>query len=79
MNSKTLASTTIALLLTLSGVHADNHHLPGDRSQLIRLLRANVVQLAVIDGAGPLPHPPAKADPRHELFAQHFQILFTPN
>ena len=48
---------------------------PGDRNQLDRLLKANLIQLAVIDGAAPLPHPPTKADSTHDLFAQHFQIL----
>lgn len=51
---------------------------PGDRTQLGRLLDAKVIQLAIVDGADPAA-PKGGADATHELFTQHYRILRRPD
>jgi hypothetical protein len=50
--------------------------IPGNRSQLGRLLEARVIQIAIIDVSEP--QAIGKADATHELFAQHYRILRAP-
>ena len=51
---------------------------PGDWTQLGRLLDARVIQVAIVDGADPAAPKPG-ADATRELFAQHYRILRRPD
>jgi len=50
---------------------------PGKLATVASLIEAKSVQLAIID-APAQPADAGKADAAHELFAQHFQILHSP-
>ena len=52
---------------------------PTDQMQLARLLDANVVRLAIVDGSGTSSATLGKTDATHELFAQHYRILRRPD
>ena len=52
--------------------------LPGDRTQLARLLDAKIINLAIIDGSDPAAPSAAKADATHQLFAERYRILRAP-
>jgi hypothetical protein len=48
----------------------------GEPMRLARLLDARVIQVAIVDGSDPTA---SKAEPTHELFAQHYRILRRPD
>jgi hypothetical protein len=50
-----------------------------DRLLLANLLEARTSQLAIVDGADPAAPTAAKADANHELFAQNYRILRSPD
>jgi len=52
---------------------------PGDRTQLGRLLDAKIIHLAIIDGTEPAGSTAGKADSAHQLFAEHYRILRRPD
>jgi len=49
--------------------------LPGDRTQLARLLDARLIQLAIIDGSDPAVSSATGSDATHKLFAEHYRIV----
>jgi len=51
---------------------------PNNRAMVARMVEANWIQLAIIDGSEQIPEQAGKVDPTQELFAQHFQILRSP-
>jgi hypothetical protein len=46
-----------------------------NRSLVMNLLAAKIIQLAIIDGADPPAPKTGKSDGTHELFAQNYRIL----
>jgi hypothetical protein len=50
-----------------------------DRSLLASLLEAEIIQLAIVDGAAPSAPTAAKGDADQELFAQNYRILRRAN
>ena len=53
--------------------------LPGDRTQIARMLDSRVVQLAIIDGSDPSATESAKHDPIHDVFNESYRVLRAPN
>src|SRR6266702_6701892 len=66
------------VLVVATAMLGDKMGVRSDPLVLARLLEAQVIQMAVIDGADPAANAPGKPDPARELFAQNYRILRQP-
>ena len=66
------------VLVVATAMLGDKMGVRSDPLQLARLLEAQVIQMAIIDGADPAANGSGKPDPARELFAQNYRILRRP-
>jgi hypothetical protein len=66
------------VLVVATAMLGDKMGVRGDPLQLARLLEAQVIQLAIIDGGEPAANPPGRPNPTRELFVQNYRILRRP-
>ncbi len=66
------------VLVVATATLGDKRGVHGEPLEMARLLEAKVIQLAIVDGAGPA-QSGAKADPAREIFAQNYHILRHPD
>jgi len=66
------------VLVVATAMLGDKMGVRSDPLQLARLLEAQVIQMAIIDGADPAANAPGKPDPARDLFAQNYRILRRP-
>jgi len=66
------------VLIIATAMLGDKMGVRGDPLQLASLLEAQVIQLAIIDGADPAPNTSGKQDSAREVFAHHYHILRKP-
>ena len=67
------------VLVVATAMQGNKMGLRSDPVQLARLLEARVIQLAIIDGPGPVVNPAGKPDSTRELFSQNYRILRRPD
>ena len=67
------------VLVVATAMLGDKMGVRSDPVQLAGLLEAQVIQLAVIDGADPAANRPNKPEPTRELFSQNYRILRRPD
>ena len=66
------------VLVVATAMLGDKMGVRTDPVELARLLEAQVIQMAIIDGADSAANPPGKPDPARELFAKNYRILRRP-
>ena len=66
------------VLVVATAMLGDKMGVRSDPLQLARLLEAQVIQMAIIDGADPAANTSGKPDPARDLFAQNYRILRRP-
>ena len=66
------------VLVVATAMLGDKMGVRSDPLELARLLEAQIIQMAVIDGADPAANAPGKPDPARELFAKNYRILRRP-
>ncbi len=77
-----LGATHPPVVVVATGSLGNVMGLPGDRLQLVGLLEARIIQLAVIDldpGAQPDPQAAGKTDAIHQTFAKNYCLLHRPD
>jgi hypothetical protein len=66
------------VLVVATAMLGDKMGVRSDPLELARLLDAQVIEIAIIDGADPAANAPGKPDPARELFAKNYRILRRP-
>ena len=68
------------VLVVATGTLGNLPGVPAEHRQLATLLESKIVQLAIIDSSSEsAAQPPGKTDATHQLFAQNYLILRSPN
>jgi len=77
-DAERVSSNHPPVLVVATAMLGDKIGVRSDPLELARLLEAQVIQMAIIDGADPAANAPGKPDRARELFAQNYRILRRP-